>query len=64
MNLKLFFSAILKFTLGVVMVGLLIFIPANTMNYWNGWLFMILFELPLVIYYFKTNKELIKDISI
>ena len=29
-----------------------------------GWLFMILFELPLIIYYFKTNKELIKDISI
>ena len=49
MDLKLFFSAILKFTLGVVMVGLLIFIPANTINYWNGWLFMILLFIPMFI---------------
>ena len=35
MNIKLFFEAILKFLLGVIMIGLLLFIPANSMNYWN-----------------------------
>ena len=49
MNLKLFFEAILKFILGIILVGLLIFIPANTINYWNGWLFMGLLFIPMFI---------------
>ena len=49
MNVKLFFEAILKFLLGVVLVGLLIFIPANAMNFWNGWLFMGLLFIPMFI---------------
>jgi len=49
MNMKLFFEAILKFTLGILLVGLLIFIPANTINYWNGWLFMGLLFIPMFI---------------
>lgn len=49
MNVKLFFEAILKFLLGVVLVGLLIFIPANTMRFWNGWLFMGLLFIPMFI---------------
>ena len=40
MNIKLFFQAIIKFLLGVLLVGLLIFIPANTIKFLNGWLFM------------------------
>ena len=49
MNIKLFLEAIIKFILGVVIIGLLIFIPANTINYWNGWLFMILLFVPMFI---------------
>ena len=49
MNIKLFFEAIIKFLLGVLMVGLLLFIPANTINYWNGWLFMGLLFIPMFI---------------
>jgi len=49
MNMKLFFEAILKFILGVILVGLLIFVPANTINYWNGWLFMALLFIPMFI---------------
>lgn len=33
MNIKLFFQAITKFILGVVVIGLLLFIPANTIYY-------------------------------
>ena len=49
MNSKLFFEAIIKFILGVAVIGLLIFIPANTINYWNGWLFMGLLFIPMFI---------------
>ena len=49
MDKKLFFEAIIKFILGVLMIGLLLFIPANTINYWNGWLFMGLLFIPMFI---------------
>lgn len=49
MNKKLFFQAIIKFILGVLIIGLLLFIPANTINYWNGWLFMGLLFIPMFI---------------
>ena len=49
MNVKLFFEAIIKFALGVLIVGLLVFIPANTIEYLNGWLFMGLLFIPMFI---------------
>ena len=49
MNIKLFFQAIIKFMIGVLIVGLLLFVPANTINYWNGWLFMGLLFIPMFI---------------
>ena len=49
MNIKLFFQAIIKFILGIIIIGLLLFIPANTMDYWNGWLFMGLLFIPMFI---------------
>jgi len=49
MDIKLFFQAIVKFVLGVLIIGLLLFIPANTINYWNGWLFMGLLFIPMFI---------------
>ena len=47
MDLKLFFQAIIKFLAGVICIGLVIFIPAGTLNYWNGWLFMVLLFVPM-----------------
>ena len=49
MIIKLFFQAIIKFLFGVLIIGLLIFIPANTINYWNGWLFMGLLFIPMFL---------------
>ena len=49
MNIKLFFQAIIKFIFGVLIIGLLLFVPANTINYWNGWLFMGLLFIPMFI---------------
>ena len=48
MNIKLFFQATIKFILGVFIVGILIFLPANTLNYWNGWLLMSLLFIPML----------------
>lgn len=49
MSIKLFFEAITKFILGVLIIGLLLFVPADTVNYWNGWLFMGLLFIPMFI---------------
>ena len=49
MTLKLFFSAIIKFLLGVVLVGALIFLPAGTLNYYGGLLLMGILFIPMFI---------------
>ena len=47
MTKKLFAQAILKFALGVVLVGALVFLPAGTLAYWNGWLFVGILFVPM-----------------
>lgn len=47
--MKLLLQAIIKFLLGAIIVGLLIFIPAGTINYFNGLLFMGLLFIPMFI---------------
>ena len=64
MSLKLFISAILKFTLGVLLLGLLIFIPAGTLNYLNGWIFMGILFIPMFIagiIMMIKNPQLLKE---
>ena len=46
-NKKLFIDAISKFLLGVILVGLLIFLPAGTISYVNGWIFMGILFVPM-----------------
>lgn len=49
MNKKLFLQAIIKYIFGVLIIGALLFIPANTFEYWNAWLFMGLLFIPMFI---------------
>ena len=49
MNKKIFFQAIIKFIFGVLIIGALLFIPAHSFKYWNGWLFMGLLFIPMFI---------------
>ena len=49
MDRKLFVQALVKFFLGVVLVGILIFLPAGTMNFFNGQLLMALLFIPMFI---------------
>lgn len=64
MTVKLFFQAIIKFVLGVILVGLLIFLPAGSFEYINGWIFMGILFIPMfcagIVMMFK-NPELLSS---
>ena len=47
MKKNLFLEAILKFLLGVLLVSVLIFLPAGTLRWQGGWLFMGILFLPM-----------------
>ena len=47
--MKLFFEAIVKFTCGLLLVGLLMFLPAGTLCYTYGWLLIGLLFGPMLI---------------
>ena len=49
MDIKLFLQAIIKYTFGLLIIGALLFIPANSFEYWNGWLFMGLLFIPMFL---------------
>ncbi len=49
MNTKLFIQAIIKFSLGIVLVSLMIFLPAGSFSYINGWIFMCIVFIPMLI---------------
>ena len=49
MNTKLFLQALMKFLLGVILLGLLIFLPAGSFHYWQGWLLMGILFVPMFI---------------
>lgn len=49
MTTKLFIGAIIKFLFGIVLVGLLIFLPAGSFSFFNGWLFMGILFIPIFI---------------
>ena len=49
MDAKLFFQAITKFLFGAVIFGLLIFLPAGSLHYWQGWLLMGILFVPMFV---------------
>ena len=63
MSMKLFMQAIAKFFLGVILVGALVFVPAGTLSFFNGWLFMAVLFIPMfgagIVMMFK-NPEILK----
>ncbi len=63
MTTKLFIQAITRFLAGIVLVGLLIFLPAGTLSFFNGWLLMGILFVPMffagVVMIYK-NPDLLK----
>ncbi len=63
MDTKLFFQALIKFLLGVVIFGLLIFLPAGSFQYWQGWLMMYVLFIPMIfagLSMMLNNPELLR----
>lgn len=64
MKKNLFLEAILKFLLGVVLVGLLIFLPAGTFRFPGGWLLMGILFVPMFaagLVMLKKDPNLLKS---
>ena len=63
MTKKLLVSAISKFLLGAVLVGVFVFLPAGTLSYFQGWLFIGILFVPMfaagIVMMFK-NPELLQ----
>ena len=49
MDTKLFSQALTKFLLGIILFGLLIFLPAGSFHYWQGWLMMGVLFVPMFV---------------
>ena len=62
-QMKLFLNALTKYICGLLLVGLLLFLPAGTFNYINGWIFIALLFIPILILgivLFIKSPELLK----
>ena len=66
--MRLLFNALAKFTCGLVMVALLVFLPAGTVNFAKGWLLMGLLFGPMLIagfvMLFKSPEFLAKRLDV
>lgn len=63
MDAKLFSQALTKFLFGLIIIALLLFIPAGSMDYFNAWLFLALLFVPMFvagIVMFVKSPELLK----
>ena len=65
--MKLLLSALVKFLCGLLLVGLVLFLPAGTLSYPNGWLFMGVLFVPMltlgVVLFFKSPELLQKRLD-
>ena len=58
---NLFVQAIGKFLLGVILIGLLLFLPAGSLQYWQGWLLMGILFVPKFL---RENTYLSRTIEV
>ena len=47
MNRTLLTQALIKFLAGILLIGLLVFLPAGSFAYWQGWLLMVVLFIPM-----------------
>ena len=53
----------LFFPLGIIVVGLMLFLPAGSLNYWQAWLFMGILFIPftfVILYFLKHDLEFLE----
>lgn len=63
MNRELFWKAMLKFFAGLLLAGLLLFLPAGSFDYWQGWLLIGILFVPMFaagLVMMAKNPELLR----
>ena len=63
MSAKLFFQGITRFILGVILMGLILFLPAGTFKYWQGWILIGILFVPMFVaglILMKKNPKLLE----
>ena len=63
MDKNLLIQALAKVSLGIVLMGLLLFLPAGSLQYWQGWLLMGILFVPMFIAGFvmlSKNPDLLR----
>ncbi|MBE5855886.1 MAG: isoprenylcysteine carboxylmethyltransferase family protein [Lachnospiraceae bacterium] len=49
MSVKLLGQALVKVFVGIILIGVLLFVPAGSLAYWQGWLLMGILFIPMII---------------
>jgi len=60
---KLLFKVSVTIIIGVILIAALIFIPAGTLNFWQGWLFLGTLFIPMIcvmFFMFKYERRLLE----
>ncbi len=55
--------ALIKFGLGFIVLGLILFLCAGSIHYWNAWLYLISLAIPIFflgVYLYMKDPELLK----
>ena len=63
MNRNLLIQALVKLSAGIILVGLMVFLPAGSFGYWQGWLLMGVLFVPMLIVgvvMMVKNQELLR----
>ena len=63
MDRDLLLKALTKYLLGVIILGILLFLPAGSLHYWQGWLLMGILFIPMFvagIVLMAKNPELLR----
>ena len=67
MKNNLFLQALKKIIAGFVAIGLLLYLPAGTLHYWNAWVFVAILFVPMfflgIVMLFKSPKLLEKRLD-
>jgi len=56
-------KVLLAFPLGALIIALVLFLPAGSLNYWQGWLFLGSLFIPLIfilLYFLKNDPEFLQ----
>lgn len=67
MKNNLFVESLKKFIGGFVIIGVLLFLPAGTLSYWNAWLFVTVLFIPMlflgIVMLFRSPELLAKRLD-